>query len=82
VEPSKPAKPCSVGFDGPQLGEFQKIGRPPQGSDAPAVEPADSWEWIVERAAIMEIEGKLSRAQADAEAFELWYRRFVGPSAK
>jgi len=37
----------------------------------------DSWEWIAERAAIMEIEGGLNRNEANHRAFMLWYRRFV-----
>jgi hypothetical protein len=37
----------------------------------------DSWEWIVERSAIIECEAGLGRAEADYKAFMLWYHTFV-----
>ena len=42
------------------------------------IEAADSWEWIEERSAIMEIDGGLTREQADNKAFAEWFRLFVG----
>ena len=39
--------------------------------------PENAWEWIEERSAIIEIEGGMSREQADYRAFELWYRQFI-----
>jgi hypothetical protein len=42
------------------------------------LEVAASWEWIEERASIMEFEGGLDRETANARAFEFWFRRFVG----
>ncbi len=39
---------------------------------------ADSWEWILERAAILEYETGLRRDMADARAFQMWFERFVG----
>jgi hypothetical protein len=38
----------------------------------------DSWEWIEERAAIMQYDGGLSRDQANAKAFELWFATYIG----
>jgi hypothetical protein len=40
-------------------------------------DPADAWEWIEERAAILEMDGELDRASAHHHAFMLWFRRFV-----
>src|SRR5262245_55692729 len=42
----------------------------------------DSWEWIEERAAIMEIDGGLDRDTANYRAFMMWFERFVGRSAQ
>jgi len=42
----------------------------------------DSWEWVEERSAILEIENGFTRKQADWLAFELWFERFVNGSAK
>src|SRR5262245_51183537 len=45
-------------------------------------EGGDSWEWIDERAAILEYDAGLSRDQAQAKAFEMWFERFVGGTLK
>src|SRR5262249_571096 len=37
-----------------------------------------SWEWIEERAAILEFEGGLDRNAANCRAFLMWFERFVG----
>ncbi len=42
------------------------------------LEAVDSWEWIEERAAIMEIDGGLTPEQANCKAFIAWFNRFVG----
>jgi len=49
-----------------------------EGSKGQAATAQDSWEWIAERSAIMEIEGGLTRQEADWQAFELWFERYVG----
>jgi hypothetical protein len=36
-----------------------------------------AWEWIEERAAIMESDGGLNRDEAHHRAFMLWYGQFV-----
>ncbi len=41
----------------------------------------DSWEWIEERAAILEIDGGLDRNIANFRAFLMWFERFVGSAA-
>ena len=53
-------------------GDLSSVAAPGGLSDA-----QDSWEWIAERAAIMEIHGGLNRDEANHRAFMLWYRRFV-----
>ena len=40
----------------------------------------DSWEWIEERAAILESDCGMERDNANHQAFMLWYRRFVSTS--
>jgi hypothetical protein len=42
----------------------------------------DSWEWITERAAILEFESGFNRDEANHRAFMLWYRRFVEGSGR
>ena len=37
----------------------------------------NSWEWIVELAAIFEFDAGMDRDEANTEAFVRWYRRFV-----
>ena len=41
----------------------------------------ESWAWIEERSAMMEIEGGLTREQADLRAFTLWFDTFAGGSS-
>jgi len=48
-------------------------------TQSPGVTEADSWEWIEERAALLEFNAGLTRQQADHQAFLCWFRRFVGP---
>lgn len=45
--------------------------------DSDEIDIEDSWEWIQERAAILEFEAGLTRDVANTRAFELWFRRFV-----
>jgi hypothetical protein len=52
----------------------------PQPSQAPVpvlYDVEDLWEWIKERASIMEVDGGLNRNEAHHRAFMLWYRQFV-----
>jgi hypothetical protein len=51
---------------------------PARQPEPPELNAQDSWEWIVERAAIFEFDGGLCRDEAELRAFEAWYQRFVG----
>lgn len=42
----------------------------------------NSWEWIEERAAIIELDGGLNRGKADHLAFMLWFRVYVEREAR
>jgi hypothetical protein len=44
--------------------------------------PDDSWEWIEERAAILEIDSGMDRTTANHRAFLMWFECFVGRTAK
>lgn len=66
-EPSKHAEPGLDGFVGSIEGDFQSIAA-----------TVDSWEWIEERAAILEYDAGMDRGTANALAFEIWFRQFVG----
>ena len=48
-------------------------------ADAPEIlsEPENSWEWIEERAAILEIDGGNDRHTANYRAFVMWFEQFV-----
>src|SRR5438105_3680208 len=48
------------------------------GESIPNADVVDSWEWIEERAAILEFDGGLTRDEAGHRAFELWFNRFIG----
>jgi len=77
-EPAKPTKRGFDGFVGFALGNFQKIDVRRRVETLDMVPAAqDSWDWIEERAAIMEFDGGLHRHEANHRAFMLWYRRFV-----
>jgi len=52
------------------------VGHPTQESNL--YDAQDSWNWIEERAAILECEAGLHRDTANARAFEMWFERFVG----
>ena len=67
IEPTKPTKLGFVGFVGSRSVESQKIWPAP-----------DSWEWIEERAALLEFDGGVSGDEANRRAFEMWFRRYVG----
>src|SRR5687767_8438550 len=45
-------------------------------AESPLVDDTNSWEWIAERAFLMECAG-MDRDDAAAKAFMSWYRRFV-----
>lgn len=40
--------------------------------------PSANWEWILERAAIMEIDGGMAPDAASLKAFEFWFNAFIG----
>ncbi len=42
----------------------------------------DSWVWIEERAAILEIDGGMDRNTANYRAFMVWFDRFVGRTSE
>jgi hypothetical protein len=42
------------------------------------LDATNSWEWIVERSAILEYEARLPRQVADSLAFTQWFNCFVG----
>jgi len=39
--------------------------------------PRNAWEWIEERAAILEYDAGLPRHVAEVRAFMLWFNRFI-----
>jgi hypothetical protein len=47
-------------------------------ANLPSLPVEDSWEWIEERAAILEFEAGMERETANYQAFMLWLQRFVG----
>ena len=69
-EPTKPTEPSSDGFEGFISEKFPKVGS----------DPEDCWEWIEERAGILEIDGAMDRNTANYRAFMMWFERFVGGS--
>jgi len=68
MEPSKPSKLGFDGFVGSIPAENQKI----------QAVSCDAWEWIEERAAILEFDAGVPRETANVRAFELWFRLFIG----
>jgi len=71
--PSEPTKPGFDGFVGSIPEQNPKI----EGTSLQSEEPRNAWEWIEERAAIMEFLGNIDHETANARAFEIWFRRFV-----
>jgi hypothetical protein len=41
------------------------------------LDPKNAWEWIEERASILEFDAGMNRAEANHRAFMLWFGRFV-----
>ena len=92
-EPSKPTKLGFDGFEGFISKESQKIEAGCDGfvgSDSSKTQKTDAsgfsgsqaqrnaWEWIEERAAILEFEAGLDPQTAKTRAFEFWFHQFVG----
>ena len=41
------------------------------------IDALNSWEWIEERAALLEFDGGMNRDEANTAAFICWYRQYV-----
>ena len=67
TQPSKPTEHSFDGSDGSVSDNSQKI-----------FGPEDSWVWIEERAAILEMDGSIDRDTANYRAFMMWFEHFVG----